>query len=160
MPTHDNAPIAEVWARPDLLAGKWHDAAVGEIAKMRVLTKLVEHGHEIAVPYPDMGDDIWIDCRYRLQVKSASKPQVMETGSSQYFFCISHRQGLARLSADFFIFVGLDHDLYWIVPRSVLVDHGVKRALAITTDPNRKRARRTGFSAAAWEWFDRWDVLA
>lgn len=138
-------------------APRLSSARVGRVGELRAEAKLLELGCTVAHPSIDNGVDLIVNGNLGVQVKSS---QGSVRNGSTPFYVFSPKIDLQESPADVFVFYGLADDIWWVIPRVMLLSFGRSINLTPEVNPNpggRGRPSRTHqlqMYRDAWHLFD------
>lgn len=140
--------------------------ARGTMSEHAAIVRLLERGHKVAKPVlDDEGADLWIDCRYRLQVKASTSSSHGRgntwrfIGRSYYYRADGSRgvHGADVHGADFFLCHAVPADAWWIVPTERLRDLG--RFTLTLTLVEARRPIKPALARLSADCLEAWELL-
>ena len=133
---------------------------VGEAGRLRVASELLRRGHRVLLPCIDDGVDLYTEDGIGIQVKSSS------LGGNYYTFLFRSwkmirgrkTQKYPHLDkrVDCVVLWGLDDDILWVLPASVVRGMATVRV----PSPNRKLVRYTTRPTKYRQYVSAWNLIA
>jgi len=103
---------------------------IGLAGEFRVMSELLLRGYNPAKAYLDDGVDIILDNGIRIQVKSSLKQSSGSKDGRYLSYHFNTRKGNDKKKidpstySDYFIFWGVEDDVYWIMPSNIVANKG------------------------------------